>query len=89
MNLDVSSFLSDEQDRHSFEEFNAPLLEDEFLQKQDDSDHENEYNYDREKQRPIPTPFTQDQISVPNALPVPFTSTPVLLHQARKKNREE
>ena len=41
------SLFSDEQDRHSFEEFNVPLLEDDILKQQDDSDDEDEDNYDR------------------------------------------
>ena len=74
----LSFIFSDEQDRNAFE-FNVPLLEDVILQEQkDDSDDEDTDNYDREKQRPIPPSFNQDEIFVPNVLPVPATSTPVL-----------
>ena len=83
----LSFIFSDEQDRNSFE-FNVPLLEDVILQDQkDDSDDEDTDNYDREKQRPIPPSFTQDEILVPNVLPVPATSTPVLPAPSKKEKQ--
>ena len=51
------------------------------------SDDEDTDNYDREKQRPIPPSFTQDEIFVPNVLPVQLPLPLFSLHQARKKNR--
>ena len=64
-----------------------PLLEDDILKQQDDSDDEDEDNYDREKQRPIPPSFTQDEIFVPNFLPVPASSTPVLPAQSKREKQ--
>ena len=81
------SLFSDKRDRHFFEEFNVSLLEDVILQGQDDLDDEDEDNYEREKQRPIPPSFTQDEIFVPNVLPVPATSTPVLPAPSKKKKQ--
>ena len=78
--------FSDEQDRHSFEGFNMPLLGDDVLQEQEhESDDEN--NYDRETQRPIPPSFTKDEIFVPKGLPVPATSTPVLPALSKKEKQ--
>ena len=83
----LSFIFSDEQDRNSFE-FNVPLLEDVILQYQKDySDDEDSDNYDHEKQRPIPPSFTQDEILVPNVLPVPPTSTPVLPAPSKKEKQ--
>ena len=83
----LSFIFSDEQDRNAFE-FNVPLLEDVIFQEQkDDSDDEDTDNYDREKQRPIPPSFTQDEIFVPNVLPVPATSTPVLSAPSQKEKQ--
>ena len=85
----LSFIFSDEQDRNSFE-FNMPLLEDVILQDQkDDLDDEGSDNYDREKQHPIPPSFTQDEILVPNVLPVPATSTPVLPAPIKKRKTEK
>ena len=83
----LSFIFSDEQDRNAFE-FNVPLLEDAILQDQkDDSDDEDTDNYDREKQRPIPASFTQDEIFVPNVLPVPATSIPILPAPSQKEKQ--
>ena len=82
------SIFSDEQHRNSFEEFNVPLLEDDILQEQENSDDEDEDNYDREKQRPIPSSvFSQDEIFVPKVLPMPTTSTPVLPPPSKKEKQ--
>ena len=83
----LSSF-SDEQDRHSFEGFNMPLLEDDVLQEQE-HDLDNENNYDRETQRPIPPSFTKDEIFVPKGLPVPATSTPCSPCTKQERKTEE
>jgi hypothetical protein len=82
------SLFSDLQDRHSFEGFNMPPLGDDILHEQEDEE-DDEDNYDRVtvEQSPIPPSFIQDEIFVPNALPVPATSTPVLPPPNRKEKQ--
>ena len=46
-----------------------------------------EFNNTYKIQRPIPPSFTQDKIFVPNVLPVPATSTPVLPAPSKKEKQ--
>ena len=63
-----------------------PPVGDDILHEQDDSDYENDY--DCENQRPIPPSLIQDKIFVPDALPVPATSTPVLPAPSKKEKQK-